>query len=127
MLRDKDGEIQVYHNVCRHRGMRLVEKACQRANGLITYPYHKWSYTLGGELKTAPLFMHTSGNATPRTSGLAVIPSWGRMIHGRNREQVPDHSLQVCRVHLAGGIVNHVNHGAAGVIAIGQFAIFQVE
>src|SRR2546423_7088856 len=51
-VRNSQGEIQVFHNVCRHRGARILEGSHQRGNcpGVITCPYHGWSYRLSGEL-----------------------------------------------------------------------------
>ena len=48
-LRGAEGEICAFHNVCRHRGTRLLTGAghCSRA---IVCPYHGWSYRLSGEL-----------------------------------------------------------------------------
>jgi Rieske 2Fe-2S family protein len=49
ICRDDDGEIQAMHNVCRHRGAKLVseEKACV---GRLVCPYHAWTYGLDGKL-----------------------------------------------------------------------------
>lgn len=48
-VRDRDGVIRAFHNVCRHRGARLVDGAgnCQ---GPITCPYHGWAYRHDGSL-----------------------------------------------------------------------------
>ena len=48
-VRTSQGEIQVFHNVCRHRGARILEGA-GNCPGAITCPYHGWSYKLSGEL-----------------------------------------------------------------------------
>ena len=53
MVRDAKGEVRVFENVCRHRGMTLVGEA-RRCNGLIRCPYHSWSYDLQGALKATP-------------------------------------------------------------------------
>ena len=53
MVRTKKNEVYVFENVCRHRGMILVEEAGQ-LNGPITCPYHAWSYDLEGALKATP-------------------------------------------------------------------------
>src|SRR6266853_1469296 len=49
-VRTSQGEIQAFHNVCRHRGARLLEGA-GNCPGAITCPYHGWSYRLNGELR----------------------------------------------------------------------------
>ena len=53
MVRTKNNEVHVFENVCRHRGMILVEEPAQ-LNGPITCPYHAWSYDLEGQLKATP-------------------------------------------------------------------------
>ncbi|GAB4372881.1 MAG: aromatic ring-hydroxylating dioxygenase subunit alpha [Kiloniellaceae bacterium] len=53
LLRDRDGAVQVFHNVCSHRGLELVPAAC-KSNGIIRCPYHSWSYALDGALKATP-------------------------------------------------------------------------
>jgi phenylpropionate dioxygenase-like ring-hydroxylating dioxygenase large terminal subunit len=53
MVRDQNGEIGVFQNTCRHRGMILVD-APQKIKGAIRCPYHSWAYTLQGDLRTAP-------------------------------------------------------------------------
>jgi phenylpropionate dioxygenase-like ring-hydroxylating dioxygenase large terminal subunit len=49
VLRDKDGTVRAFHNVCRHRAARLLEGEgnCPRA---INCPYHGWSYAHDGKL-----------------------------------------------------------------------------
>lgn len=52
VLRDKAGRIRAFHNVCRHRGIRLVsEPACRP---IIRCAWHSWSYGLDGALVATP-------------------------------------------------------------------------
>ena len=53
ITRNKAGEIQVFENVCRHRGMILVSEH-KRLSGQITCIYHAWSYDLDGALRATP-------------------------------------------------------------------------
>lgn len=53
MLRDREGRLRVFQNVCRHRGMILVAEPCRIARA-IRCPYHSWSYELDGRLRTTP-------------------------------------------------------------------------
>ena len=53
ITRNKAGEIQVFENVCRHRGMILVSEH-KRLSGPITCIYHAWSYDLDGALRATP-------------------------------------------------------------------------
>ncbi len=53
VMRARTGEISAFHNVCRHRGNRLVE--ARRGNTpAITCGYHGWTYALDGHLRGAP-------------------------------------------------------------------------
>ena len=53
IVRDRDGEVGVFQNTCRHRGMTLVEEP-RKIEGAIRCPYHSWCYSLKGELKSTP-------------------------------------------------------------------------
>src|SRR5437773_8193253 len=53
VIRDKNGRIHGFFNVCRHRGTRLKEDACGHASA-IQCPYHAWTYGLDGRLIGAP-------------------------------------------------------------------------
>lgn len=54
ILRDRDGVVRGFHNVCRHRGAKLVTDACQKPS--LTCPYHAWNYALDGKLRARPHF-----------------------------------------------------------------------
>jgi choline monooxygenase len=53
VLRDMTGRLRAFHNVCRHRGARLLEGSGNIQRGLISCFYHKWTYNLKGELQLA--------------------------------------------------------------------------
>jgi len=53
LVRDAVGDVRVYQNTCRHRGMILVEKA-GNIRGTIRCPYHSWCYDLNGALRSTP-------------------------------------------------------------------------
>jgi phenylpropionate dioxygenase-like ring-hydroxylating dioxygenase large terminal subunit len=53
MVRTQTGDINVFQNVCRHRGMILIDEP-QQLRGPITCPYHAWSYDLDGNLRKTP-------------------------------------------------------------------------
>ena len=48
-------QIRAFHNVCPHRGARLIT-APTHANGSLVCPYHAWTYELDGSLKHRPHF-----------------------------------------------------------------------
>ena len=54
VVRGEDGAIRAFHNVCRHRAMRLVEGHAGCARKLVC-PYHAWTYELDGRLSGVPM------------------------------------------------------------------------
>jgi phenylpropionate dioxygenase-like ring-hydroxylating dioxygenase large terminal subunit len=54
VLKDRDGSIRGYHNVCRHRGARLLDGS-GNCPATITCPYHGWSYRHDGSLIGVPM------------------------------------------------------------------------
>ena len=54
VVRGDDGAIRAFHNVCRHRAMRLVEGDSGCAKKLVC-PYHAWTYELDGRLSGVPM------------------------------------------------------------------------
>ena len=54
VIRDRDGTIRGFHNVCRHRGARLLDGSGSCPVSL-TCPYHGWSYRHDGTLTGVPL------------------------------------------------------------------------
>lgn len=51
LLRDDDGDINAFHNVCRHRGTVLCNHT-QGHVGSLVCPYHQWVYGRDGSLKS---------------------------------------------------------------------------
>ena len=55
LVRSEADKIRAFHNVCRHRNLKLIGQA-GHCDALITCPYHRWSYDFGGQLRLAPYF-----------------------------------------------------------------------
>ena len=53
IVRDRDNVVRVFHNVCSHRGMVLINQE-GAVEGSIRCPYHSWTYDLTGQLKSKP-------------------------------------------------------------------------
>ena len=47
--------LRAFHNICRHRGLQLVDSPCN-VSGNLRCPYHSWTYRLDGSLKHTPHF-----------------------------------------------------------------------
>ncbi|MCI4352276.1 MAG: aromatic ring-hydroxylating dioxygenase subunit alpha [Thermoplasmata archaeon] len=53
LVRDKEGQVRGFQNVCRHRGTQLLEEPCGSGLKSIVCPYHAWTYALDGRLTGA--------------------------------------------------------------------------
>ncbi|WP_417465003.1 aromatic ring-hydroxylating oxygenase subunit alpha [Kordiimonas sp.] len=73
-VRGKDGSIRTFHNVCRHRGSRLLEGSQGGCGARIRCPYHAWTWDLEGTLVNVPY--EKDFEAFDRGEhGLATLPS----------------------------------------------------
>ncbi len=61
IVRNNDGNINVFQNTCRHRGMILIDKPTQ-LNNIIRCPYHSWCYDLNGKICATPMVGGTESN-----------------------------------------------------------------
>tara|TARA_Y100000994_G_scaffold87600_1_gene72516 strand:- start:21 stop:1214 length:1194 start_codon:yes stop_codon:yes gene_type:complete len=79
ILRDKNNKIRVFHNVCSHRGMILLNKECKLKN-TIRCPYHSWSYNFNGELIATPhvggMNIHEADGFIKSKSNLKEVSSY---------------------------------------------------
>jgi Rieske 2Fe-2S family protein len=73
VVRGDDGELRAFHNICRHRGMTLLDGAGTLERSISCF-YHEWRYSLAGELKVVP----------------------------QRKEQFPDLDLAACGLRPAG-------------------------
>ncbi len=53
ILRDQEGSLRAFHNLCRHRGTELLE-GTGNCGASIVCPYHRWTYMLDGRLRGVP-------------------------------------------------------------------------
>ncbi|MFK7965171.1 MAG: aromatic ring-hydroxylating dioxygenase subunit alpha [Burkholderiaceae bacterium] len=91
MSRDQDGQINVFENVCAHRGMQFCRKRQGNQKEFIC-PYHQWSYTLNGDLQGVPF--------------RRGVRSHGKVQGGMPADFKPsEHSLNKLRVAVRGGVV----------------------
>jgi choline monooxygenase len=78
ILRDKENKIRVFHNVCSHRGFKLLSEPCSLKH-VLRCPYHSWSYNFEGKLVNTPhiggLNIHTSSKFNRSKSNLKEVRS----------------------------------------------------
>jgi choline monooxygenase len=53
IVKGGDNELRGFYNVCRHHAAAVMTEACGEARHL-QCPYHGWTYTLEGQLKSVP-------------------------------------------------------------------------
>jgi Rieske 2Fe-2S family protein len=122
VARGFDGELRAFHNVCRHRGARLLSNP--RVNvGNIVCPYHQWTYGLDGSHLYAA---HMPADFDPACHGLRPVHlrSLAGLIFICLAEQPPEdfdimanaltpyiapHDIKHCRVAHSEDIVEHAN------------------
>ena len=80
VIRDRSGECRAFHNLCRHRGLPVLEGAGPLGR-YITCPYHQWSFTSTGDLVNVPQPEQFPG-MDPAQLGLlrAGVVEWHGMI-----------------------------------------------
>ncbi len=53
VMRGKDDQVRAFHNLCRHRGSRVLSEAKGTCRHVITCPFHAWVYNMDGTLRKA--------------------------------------------------------------------------
>lgn len=92
LVRNREGVLRGFYNVCRHRGARLCRTDEPAPPGLavqggvvagrsILCPYHQWSYDLDGRLVAAPHMGTVAGFEKSAVSLYPVgVESWGGFV-----------------------------------------------
>lgn len=80
IVRQADGSIRAFHNVCSHRGRRVVDDASGRAERF-RCTFHEWTYALDGELCGVP-HARTFPDLDRSACGLrqARLDQWNRLL-----------------------------------------------
>jgi phenylpropionate dioxygenase-like ring-hydroxylating dioxygenase large terminal subunit len=81
VVRGEDGTLRAFHNVCRHRGITLLQGA-GRVGRFMTCPYHQWSYATTGALVRVPQREEQFTALDLCTLGLlpARVTEWNAMV-----------------------------------------------
>jgi len=79
IIRDKENKIRIYHNVCSHRGYKLLKEPCTLKN-VLRCPYHSWTYDFSGNLIATPnlggINKHENKNFDKSKSSLKEVRSY---------------------------------------------------
>lgn len=80
VVRDEDGELRAFINVCRHRGSELVPDSSGNRKSIQCH-YHAWTYGLNGCLRAAPGSKAEPGFDKDQFGLLpAQVDTWGPFI-----------------------------------------------
>lgn len=120
ITRDRDSTVRVFNNVCRHRGMKLIDTA-RNIKGVIRCPYHSWCYKLNGELFATP---HVGGPGhnkhaaiDPKITGLFEVRThvWLDMVFINPSGDAPDFDLYTKKLQdrVADFKDQNIYHGGA--------------
>jgi Rieske 2Fe-2S family protein len=93
LVRNREGALKAFYNVCRHRGSRLCKSPAEieaskvtlpggiTAGRMIVCPYHQWSYDFNGALIAAPHLTASSGfNKQDFHLYPVGVESWGGFV-----------------------------------------------
>jgi choline monooxygenase len=90
LVRTPAGALRAFHNVCRHRGARLLDPGPCQLKRIIKCPYHSWAYDLDGRCLGTPLFDDDS-HVPPDQRGIfdmADVARFDKGEHGLHRAAV---------------------------------------
>jgi choline monooxygenase len=80
VVRDDDGALRAFYNVCRHRAAQVVTAPCGNASKL-RCRYHGWSYDLQGRLRGVPEFAGVREFCKGDEGLVPVhVAAWGPMV-----------------------------------------------
>jgi phenylpropionate dioxygenase-like ring-hydroxylating dioxygenase large terminal subunit len=79
LVRDAEGTLRAFLNVCRHRGSIVCEGSGRRTT--LQCPYHAWTYALDGRLVAAPRANREGGVETDEIALVALeVDTWGPFV-----------------------------------------------
>lgn len=81
IIRNEEGDLNAFHNICRHRGAQLLRTAGKTKN-VITCPYHDWTYRMDGSCSGIPDHKTEFPDVDKKDKGLfrAKVAVWKTMM-----------------------------------------------
>ena len=117
IVRDDDEQVRAWHNVCRHRGARLLEEPAGSV-GNIVCGYHKWTYGVDGALRHAgqqagrlrPQLLRAQAGAHPQRGRPAPHLPGRRTAGGFRRRRRPARAVPARRTSCGGPRLRRGGH-----------------
>jgi phenylpropionate dioxygenase-like ring-hydroxylating dioxygenase large terminal subunit len=106
VVRDKEGSLRAFLNVCRHRGSIVCEGEGRRET--LQCPYHAWTYGLDGSLRAAPRTEREPGFDRSQLGLMPVqVDAWGPFVFVNPDTDAPplaDHLGELPELIAAAGL-----------------------
>jgi phenylpropionate dioxygenase-like ring-hydroxylating dioxygenase large terminal subunit len=120
VVRGDDGGLRAFHNLCRHRGMVLLQGS-GTLDRTITCFYHQWRYGLDGTLQVVPQRKDQFPGLDVRDWGLlpASVEVWEGMVFAHPDQNAPP------LVDTLAGIPEHIGSHRPGLLT--QVAVRHLE
>lgn len=82
VVRDREGGLKAFHNICRHRGAELCPEGAGRlAKPLMVCAYHAWAYDLAGRLVATGMARGVEGFDRAEHGLLPLgVAEWGGLV-----------------------------------------------
>ncbi len=134
LLRDKDGVLRAFHNVCRHRGAKLCRADNTDAdkptllrggalpNHKVMCPYHSWTYDFSGHLIAAPHLAADSYDKSAFSLHQIRLATWGGFVF-LNFSPEPTASL----ANQLGNVMSRTARYPLAELRIGQTIRYRVQ
>ncbi|OFW72569.1 MAG: hypothetical protein A2Y55_08775 [Actinobacteria bacterium RBG_16_68_12] len=88
LVRDDEGTLRAFVNICRHRGSIVCEGSGRRAT--VQCPYHAWTYGLDGRLLAAPRSEREGGIERDELGLLPLrLETWGPFVFVNPDDDAP--------------------------------------
>lgn len=86
-----DGSVSAWHNVCQHRGARLLKESGSCKGGRFACPWHGFQYDLSGKVKMVPLKGSFEAERLEDLRAPTVrVKEWGSFVWICLSDEVPD-------------------------------------
>ena len=133
VVRGKDGALNAFLNVCRHRGAAICTEDSGVVKRHLKCPYHAWTYGLDGKLFSAPNFgalVDASGSRIDRTEyGLikVALREWLGYAWVCLADEPPCFETDVVGAVTARlGDADAVEHYGVSALAVGRRIVYDV-